>query len=401
MPTSSASRRGPGAGRVDHHRALDRPLGGLDPADPPPLVEEPGHRGPRREGHAHLPGRRRELAGHERRVEVAVLRREQDRPGAGCAEVRRPPLGLVRRQELDLDPEGLGQRPVAAHLSLPLRGEQDAHRADAVEADRAAGHALEGRQRLHRLVHELHHELGPGHLGREPGRPRGGLRPEVVAVEEDDVAHAALGQMIGGAGAESARSDDDDLGSIPHAGASRSPRYRFRSDQPRSAVSSCMLETRVASLSNRSHADVACRCNMKMSRYLRREKVIPRQDEGTLALALAAREGRAPGVGPRGRRRCRARAASAGSGDAGRVAARGAAARGARPRAEACRTKPGPAGGLSARTRSAASATNRPSRHSAELDATPGIASGRRARGGSCSQRGPRRTVLSRATVRV
>src|SRR5262245_15547375 len=51
--------RRPGTGGVDDHRALDRALGGLDPLDPPALMEEAGDRRARGEGDAHLSGCRR------------------------------------------------------------------------------------------------------------------------------------------------------------------------------------------------------------------------------------------------------------------------------------------------------------------------------------------------------
>ncbi len=226
IPTSSARRADQAPGGVDDHGALDHPGRGADTADPPALVDESRHRRPGRQGDAHLTGRRRELPGDQRRVEVAVLRREQDGPGPGRAEVRGPALGLIGRQELDLHPEGLRQRRVTAHARFPLRGQHDPHGPHAMKPDRSSRDALERGERLHGLVDELHHELGRGDLGREPRRPGRGLRAELVAVEQDDVTGTASGQMVGGAGAEPARPDDHDLGSLAHAPPLRSPRCR-------------------------------------------------------------------------------------------------------------------------------------------------------------------------------
>ena len=230
--------------RVDHHRALDRPLRGLNAPDPPMLVQEPGHGRARRERYPHLAGRGGELPGDERRMEIAVLRREEDRAGPGGAEVRRAPLGLVSGQELHLDAEGLGERRVPAHARLSLRAQDHPHRADAVEPKGAPRHALEGRQRLDRLVDELHHELGSGDLGREPGGPGGGLRSKLVAVEQDDVPDPSAGQVVGGAGAESAGSDDDDLSSIAHGLPLRFSAPPILGPDPGSrAAHRCMLES--------------------------------------------------------------------------------------------------------------------------------------------------------------
>ena len=105
------------------------------------------------------------------------------------------------------------------------------------------------------------------------------------------------------------------------------------------------------------------------------------------------------GWGRVGERRCRARAASAGSGDGGRGAARGVGRRAACGRArlqDEVRTGRGAFGEDAVRDE-----RDRPPVETLpELDVTPAYERPP-GPGGRGSQRGPRRTVLSRATVRV
>ena len=51
----------------------------------------------------------------------------------------------------------------------------------------------------------------PG-AGDEPGGVPGGARGELVPLQQEDVAHAERGQVVGDAAADDATTDDDDVG---------------------------------------------------------------------------------------------------------------------------------------------------------------------------------------------
>ena len=82
-----------------------------------------------------------------------------------------------------------------------------------VEPGRTPGLRLEPLERLARLAAEARHDRKRGGLAREPGGPRGRLRPERVLVDEDDV-DAAPGEMAGGGGAESPAPHHDGRGGL-------------------------------------------------------------------------------------------------------------------------------------------------------------------------------------------
>src|SRR5262245_3802505 len=162
-------------------------------------------------------------------MEVPVLGREEDGAGRAGPKMRGQTLGLPAGQELDLDPEAPGQVGVPPHPSLALGRKEDPHGADTREPDRPPGGLFEPGQSLHGLVHQPDHQLGRYDLRREAGGAGGRLRAESVAIEQDDVAGAAPGQVIGGARSESPRTDDDDAGFLYHDGSPSLSRTRYSS----------------------------------------------------------------------------------------------------------------------------------------------------------------------------
>ena len=102
--------------------------------------------------------------------------------------------GLLRRNHLD---PGL-HAPAALHFALELlqmlRQAGDLQRAGLVKDELLAGFLLEPLDLAHRALGQPRHQIGAARLRGQPGRPRRGLRPERVLVQQGDLP-AGLRQM--------------------------------------------------------------------------------------------------------------------------------------------------------------------------------------------------------------
>ena len=116
------------------------------------------------------------------------------------------------RQQLHLEAEALGRRRLALDLgpALGVAGEPQA--AIALPAGGEPGLGLEPVVERDRIAEQLG-DVGVGaKLADEAGGMPGRAGGELAALEQQDLADAHLGEMIGGRAADDAAADDDDLG---------------------------------------------------------------------------------------------------------------------------------------------------------------------------------------------
>ena len=178
-------------------RSWRRPCGRPWPAT---CTRRPGWRGPRR--------RRGSRRGCRRSWRTATSRRPRRRRSRGPrrrSRGRRRPRGAAPRAAAEWSPARCA-RSDGTRSTGPVSCLEPG-----VEVTRVAAHP----QR--RLV---------GHAGRgdEPGGVPGRPRGQLVALEQQDVAPAQLGQVVGDAGADHAAADDDDLGAGREVAASSQQR---------------------------------------------------------------------------------------------------------------------------------------------------------------------------------
>ena len=152
---------------------------------------------------------RGQRVGQPRRVEPAVGRQPDGAQHAIGGHQREPVLGLLRRDQLERQPERLGPAGLAAELLEPFRARGQPERADLVP--RRVGAGLGGEAPIE--VRPVHHHLGEGHRAaqladqaRRMERRAGG---QLRAVDQHDVRPAELGQVVGDARAADAAADDD------------------------------------------------------------------------------------------------------------------------------------------------------------------------------------------------
>ena len=113
-------------------------------------------------------------------------------------------------QELHVDVAQARHRGAALDLLPATLGRGDEDGAGPPESGPEAGPALQVLEQLRGVPREHAHVVGRPQLADEAGRvPR---RPgrEPLALEQDHVAPAALGQVVGDARADDAAADDDD-----------------------------------------------------------------------------------------------------------------------------------------------------------------------------------------------
>ena len=85
-------------------------------------------------------------------------------------------------------------------------------RKSVLEPSRLSGLRFQGRVQLDIVFGDFGQRVGRAKLHDQSSRVPGCARGQLIALEENDVAPPELGQVIGGAGAGYAASDDDDLG---------------------------------------------------------------------------------------------------------------------------------------------------------------------------------------------
>jgi hypothetical protein len=110
--------------------------------------------------------------------------------------------GFGRADEVERHPERLRPGHLALQLLDMLRLARDLQGAALGEPERLAGLVLEVLQLLDRAPGKPGQRVRRADLTGQPGRPRRGLGARLEPIQQHDVAHPELCQVVGGAGAE-------------------------------------------------------------------------------------------------------------------------------------------------------------------------------------------------------
>ena len=165
---------------------------------------DPRHARAREDLHAALAGALGQREGELRRVEVAVGGKPGGAEHAVGGHQREEPLRLLRRDQVERQPERLRPARLPAQLLHALLARREPDPAALDPAARVAELPVE--------LDRVHHHLGEVHraaqLAHEAGGVEGGARRELVAVHEHHVVPAELGQVVGDRRAAHAAPDD-------------------------------------------------------------------------------------------------------------------------------------------------------------------------------------------------
>ena len=118
---------------------------------------------------------------------------------------------LLRADELDRDPVGLGEDRLSGHRLHPLGRAREVQVSDAAEPRVLTGLLGQLRQELGGVAgHPQEGLIRHARRGDQPGRVPGRAGGEFLAFQQDDVADAGLREVIGDAAADHAAADHDD-----------------------------------------------------------------------------------------------------------------------------------------------------------------------------------------------
>src|SRR5262249_37058874 len=155
------------------------------------------------------------------RVGGAVLREVDGADEVGGVHERPQLLHALGRHRLGRHAEGARHGGAAAQLVPALLVGGDGKAAVLLVAGGLAGLALQGLVEVDGGFVELGGGGGVGHGPHQAGGVPGGAAGELLALEQQHVLPAELGQVIGERAADDAAADDDDLGvggELGHAG---------------------------------------------------------------------------------------------------------------------------------------------------------------------------------------
>ena len=208
-PRRTAELPRPHAGADDDRIRRDVTRLGVD-ADRPPLLDADARdlRVLEDLGAAHARAAREGL----RRVDgvgLTVLADEDAADEVAHLEQRPPLADLGRREQIDLETEGLAHRGAAMELLEPRRRLRDADRAVLLEARRLPRLGLERAVELGGVLGELRQVARGAQLADETRRVPGRTAGELLAFEQDDIGDADLRQVVGDRAAGHAAADDD------------------------------------------------------------------------------------------------------------------------------------------------------------------------------------------------
>ena len=204
---------GPGTGGIDHH-------GGFDAAA---VVQH--HAG-------NSPVFVRNLA--DRRAAPQFDTQATGRPGIPVAQQRRIDKGIGRHMDctgnrcrfdpgkqllepfttdaFDRNAEPFGGSGQGIHSLFGRLAGRDGHTADALHLERLAQQRLDLGNTVVGLLHHPHHGRFGAGTGQQTRRPAGGLRSDVLTLEQHDASGSPLGQLISCGRAEQAAAYDDNIG---------------------------------------------------------------------------------------------------------------------------------------------------------------------------------------------
>ena len=203
-------------GGVDDDRRGDGAGAGLDAGDASSRDCDRGDLGLALDPDAGRLSRLREAHGDAVRVGDAVASTVARREDAVDVEPWSQPDGVVRCEELDVDTQP------SLHLNVGLEQLDRLGCGQQKQIAVLVGEPLHESDRLDGELHVLFGGELMAHAARvTPSRARGELR---FTLEEDDIRHAASGEMVGGARTHTPPTDDDDVGCSTHPIRAWSPR---------------------------------------------------------------------------------------------------------------------------------------------------------------------------------
>ena len=222
------------AAGVDHDLGLDVAAVGVDGADPAAGDFDAGDPGVGEDPAAAAAGAVGERVGQLRGVDVAVGRQPGGTEHAIGRHQREELLGLLGRDQLQRQAEGLGPAGLAAQLLHPLLRGGEADAAAFGPAGVEVGLAAEPAVELNRVHHHLRQRDRAAQLADQAGGVEGRARGELRALEQDDVVPTQFGQVVGERGAADAAADDHAAGAVGELSARqpRPPRAGPRSRAP-------------------------------------------------------------------------------------------------------------------------------------------------------------------------
>ncbi len=200
----------PHAGRVDHALGVDLALVGHHRFDAPGARLQPGHAHALRDDHAAGARSRRVGVGQAGRIDVAVAFDPRGADDAVELDQRKELARLPGRHQLDMEAEALGHRRRALEFLPARRRRGEAQAADAMPAGRLSGLRLELAVELGGVAHEAREIAAAAQLSDQSRRVPGGAVRQLQAFQQEHVALAALGEVIGDAAADDPAADDDD-----------------------------------------------------------------------------------------------------------------------------------------------------------------------------------------------
>jgi hypothetical protein len=202
----------PHAGRIDDAFGFDVALVGDHARDSPSVLFQCGDVHVLHDTHTAGARARGVSGGEARRIDVTVAGDPRRADDTGRVEQRKALARLVGRDEVDVEAEAFRHRCRALQFAHARGRGGEADAAHTMPAGRLSRLRFEPRVELRRIAHEACEVAAAAQLADQargvPGRAVG----ERKALEEDDVALAALGEVIGDAAADGAAADDDDAG---------------------------------------------------------------------------------------------------------------------------------------------------------------------------------------------
>ena len=121
-------------------------------------------------------------------------------------------MSVVGGDLVDVEPQAHAALEIGGDHRDVLGAARHLETARARPVERLARVLGEAHQLVTRVPDELHHQVARARVAHEPGRAGRGLRRDVVPIEHDDLARAALDEVEGGGRAEPARADHDHVG---------------------------------------------------------------------------------------------------------------------------------------------------------------------------------------------
>src|SRR6516164_8495091 len=209
----------PHPGAVDHELRLDVALRGADPGHRAAAPQEPGNRHALDDPGATHPGSLGQRHRHVDRVHPPVARDVEPGEHVVGPREREQARDLGGRDLVDLHPAQPVERGDPPVLLEPPRLDRQFDQPDLFQPGRLAGLRLQPRVQ----VPGVHPQLGRGLRGgaerrHQPRRVPRGARGQPVPLQQDDVRHAQVRQVIGDRSTDDAAAHDDDSRAVRDSG---------------------------------------------------------------------------------------------------------------------------------------------------------------------------------------